>query len=145
LTITQLPSNGSLTLNGAMVTLNQVISITDVVNGELIFSPNADTSGNAYSNFGFKVHDNGGTTNGGLDVAVLSNTLTFDVLPVNDAPVALDSNILLLENASHVLTLADFGYTIHQHTNCSRRRLVIAQQWPGSKRCCIIRCRYCSR
>ena len=111
LTITQLPNNGSLTLNGTAVSLDQVISITEVANGRLIFSPDADTSGNAYSNFGFKVHDNGGTTNGGLDVALLNNTLTFNVLPVNDAPVALDSNIQLLENASHILTLADFGYT----------------------------------
>lgn len=84
--ITTLPTAGTLKLNGVAVTLNQSIAVTDLPN--LVFAPAANANGNAYATIGFKVQDNGGTANGGVNTSVAANTtLTFNVTAVNDAPV----------------------------------------------------------
>ncbi len=111
LTVTQLHANGTLTLNGTAVTNNQVISITDIVNGLLVFTPLQDQNGTSYSNFMFLVHDDGSTANSGLTVDQTTNTLTFDVIPVSDAPEGSDNLITISEDTSHALSATDFGYS----------------------------------
>ncbi|MEM7067356.1 MAG: choice-of-anchor C family protein [Pseudomonadota bacterium] len=84
--ITDLPANGSLTLAGANVAGNQVISVTQITAGDLVFTPDPDDNGPGYANFSFSVQDDG--ANGGQTEDQSPNTITFNVEPSNDAPVA---------------------------------------------------------
>ncbi|RVT83144.1 Calx-beta domain-containing protein, partial [Inhella crocodyli] len=78
--IDTLPGAGSLTLNGNPVTAGQVIAAADLAN--LVFTPAANANGNGYAAFTFSVQDSSG------DWDAAPNTLTLDVTPVNDDPVA---------------------------------------------------------
>jgi Ca2+-binding RTX toxin-like protein len=77
--VTTLPTKGVLTLDGATVTRNQVISVTDITAGKLVFTPVLDASGKAYGRIGFKVSD-------GKDLSTSAYYLTVNVTAVNDAP-----------------------------------------------------------
>ena len=79
--ITSLETAGSLQLNGADVTLSQVISRADIDAGNLTFTPAANANGAGYDSFGFKVHD-------GTEYSASGYTMTVDVTAVNDAPTA---------------------------------------------------------
>ena len=83
--ITTLPVAGTLKLSGVAVTLNQSIAVANL--GNLVFTPAANANGASYASIGFKVQDNGGTANSGVDTSVAANTLTINVTAVNDAPV----------------------------------------------------------
>ena len=102
ITITSLPGQGSLTLNGVAVTANQVIDASSI--GNLVFSPATNANGNNYASFQFTVSD------GSLD-SVTPNTITFNVNAVNDLPTGTDDTITILEDGSHTFTAADFGYS----------------------------------
>ncbi len=85
ITITSLPAAGTLELNTNPVTLNQVITASDISN--LIFTPVAQASGTGYASFGFTVSD-------GTDSST-AQTLTLDVTPVTDTTtVTLNNNII---------------------------------------------------
>ena len=84
--ITTLPGAGSLKLNGLVVTVDQSIAVTDITAGNFKFTPTANTNGNNYASLNFQVQDNGGTVNGGVDLAASANNLSFNVTAVNDAP-----------------------------------------------------------
>ena len=88
-TITALPlaAKGSLKLNGVVVQANQEILGSDISNGLLTFMPAKDGNGTNYDSLKFQVRDNGGTLNGGKDLDPVSRTLTFNISPVNDAPI----------------------------------------------------------
>src|SRR5207247_772591 len=62
--ITTLPSGGTLTLNGVAVTAGEFISITDINNGLLVFTPTTNATASPQASFTFQVQDNGGTANG---------------------------------------------------------------------------------
>jgi VCBS repeat-containing protein len=91
--ITSLPSAGTLKLNGTAVTVNQSVTAADIAAGKLVFAPAADANGSSYASIGFKVQDNAGTTNGGVDTSATANTLTINVTAVNDAPVLADTTL----------------------------------------------------
>ncbi|WP_252177988.1 VCBS domain-containing protein [Endozoicomonas sp. 4G] len=78
--VSTLPDEGSLKLNGVVVTANQVISKADIEAGLLVFEPDSDENGNNYTSFGFQVYD--GSSYSG------EHTRTFDIVAVNDAPIA---------------------------------------------------------
>ena len=86
-TITSLPDKGTLTLNGTEVTLDTPIAVADL--GNLVYTPVGDESGAGYTSFTYTVSD------GALDSPAA--TMTINVTPDNDAPVAADdtSNILV--------------------------------------------------
>ena len=86
--ITTLPSAGNLTDNGESVTAGQFIGVADITGGKLQFTPAANANGMSYASFSFQVQDDGGTLNGGVDLDPTPKTMTLDVSPVNDAPVA---------------------------------------------------------
>ncbi len=77
--ITSLPSNGTLEYNSFDVTLDQVISVTDINSGLLQFIPANNASGSDYDSFGFTVND--GTTDSSSEYSV-----SINVSAVNDAP-----------------------------------------------------------
>jgi VCBS repeat-containing protein len=85
--ITTVPAAGALKDNGATVTAGQFVLLSDIVAGQLKFTPAANASGNGYTSFTFQVQDNGGTANGGINLDPTPNTITVNVTPVNDAPV----------------------------------------------------------
>jgi VCBS repeat-containing protein len=82
------PGRGVLTLNGAAVVAGQEISIADIVGGNLAFIPSANEhgAGSPYSSFAFRVRDNGGTANGGINTSA-QYTMRIDVTAVNDPAV----------------------------------------------------------
>jgi VCBS repeat-containing protein len=86
--VTTLPAAGTLLLNGAAVAAGQSVLATDVAAGKLSFLPAANANGAGYASFTFQVQDDGGTANGGVDLDPTARTLTVNVTPVNDAPVA---------------------------------------------------------
>ncbi|TAK89420.1 MAG: retention module-containing protein, partial [Burkholderiaceae bacterium] len=88
--ITTLPTAGTLLLNGAAIIAGQFISVSDINSGLLVFHPASNANGVGYANFTFQVQDDGGTLNGGVNLDPTPNTITFNVTPVNDPPVAVD-------------------------------------------------------
>ncbi len=105
--ITALPAAGSLRLNGVAVTQNQVIAAASI--GGLVFSPAANANGASYASIGFRLQDNGGTANGGNDTSAAAS-FTFNVSPVNDAPVITSGSgasaaVSVAENTTVVTTV----------------------------------------
>ncbi|TAK87025.1 MAG: tandem-95 repeat protein, partial [Aquabacterium sp.] len=109
--ITSVPAAGSLTLNGVAVSANDVILASDIAAGRLQLAPAADANGTGYSSFQFKVQDDGGTANGGLNLDTSARTMTLDVTPVNDAPAGADKTVTTNEDTSYVFSASDFGFT----------------------------------
>ncbi len=108
-TITTLPTAGSLALGGVTVAAGQSIAVGDIPT--LTYSPAPGASGESYANFTFQVQDDGGTANGGIDTDQSPNAITFNVSPVNDAPSGTDNTIGLTEDGSHGFNAADFGFS----------------------------------
>jgi len=109
--ITTLPLTGSLKLNGVAVATNQFVSANDIGLGRLVFTPIANASGAPYAGFNFQLQDNGGTANGGVDLDLVSRTITLNVTPVNDAPLGANKTVTVLEDASHTFAATDFGFS----------------------------------
>jgi hypothetical protein len=107
--ISTLPTAGTLKLNGINVTLGQTIAVADITAGNLVFTPAANASGNGYANIGFKVKDNGGTANGGVDTSAEA-TFTVNVASVNDAPTGANKSFTINEDSSTTLAVSDFGF-----------------------------------
>ena len=110
-TISSLATAGSLTLAGTAVTVGQSISVADINAGRLVFTPVTNGSGNGYASFTFRVQDNGGTTDGGVDLDPTAKTITFNVIAVNDAPSGADKTLTTNEGAPWVFAATDFGFT----------------------------------
>ncbi|USN54810.1 MAG: cadherin-like domain-containing protein [Candidatus Peribacteria bacterium] len=88
--ISTLETAGSLELNGAGVTVGQLITPANITSGLLKFVPATNAYGTSYATFTFQVRDSGGTANGGINLDPTPNTMTINVTAVNDAPVAVD-------------------------------------------------------
>ena len=83
--IARLPNLGHIWLDGYIVDLNQEIPIADLNAKRLSYVPPPDKSGKNLATWGFKVHD-------GFVPSAISYNMTFNVTPINDAPV-LDEEI----------------------------------------------------
>ncbi|WP_374246844.1 tandem-95 repeat protein, partial [Zoogloea sp.] len=82
------PTRGSLSLDGVAVADGQWIAAADIAAGRLRFAALPDENGAAYASLAFRVRDDGGTFDGGVDTEAGTHRLHIDVSPVNDAPVA---------------------------------------------------------
>ena len=91
--VTTLPAVGSLSFDGVAVAANDFVAAADIAAGKLKFFPAANGNGAGYASFDFRVQDNGGTANGGDDLADTANTITVDVVSVNDAPLGADKTV----------------------------------------------------
>jgi VCBS repeat-containing protein len=109
--ITTLPTIGSLTLSGVAVAAGQSISVADIAAGLLRFAPIANANGNAYASLGFRVQDDGGVNNAGVDRDLVERTVTVNVVAVNDAPRGTSTTVSTLEDTPYVFTVADFGFS----------------------------------
>jgi VCBS repeat-containing protein len=101
--IASLPAAGQLLLSGAPVAVGQLVPAADIALGNLTFVPAAEANGTGYASFAFHVQDDGGALNGGIDLDPTANTITIDVTPVNDAPVAGDDSFTTDEDATLVI------------------------------------------
>ncbi|HOT13928.1 MAG TPA: Ig-like domain-containing protein [Bacteroidales bacterium] len=109
--VTSLESAGSLYLDlngnsvinaGEDITLNQEILVTQL--SFLKFKPAANANGTAYATFGFKVND-------GSVYAVAENTMTINVLAVNDAPTSADNAVTIVEDNQKTFASAEFPFS----------------------------------
>ena len=96
--ITSLETAGSLKLNGADVTLNQKINVSDISN--LVFIPVVDTYGSPYATFGFKVNDGEANSistytttinvTAGVDTIAMEKISAYATLNTNPIPTIQD-------------------------------------------------------
>jgi hypothetical protein len=114
--ITTLPTAGTLKDNGVAVTAGQLVSAVDINAGHLVFTPAANVNGTGYAHFTFQVEDDGGTANGGVNLDQSANTITFNVTPVNDAPVASGTVALALPNTVAALFSSHFDDSADNQT-----------------------------
>ena len=111
ITLTKLPTRGSLLLAGGPVTLNQTITTTDISNGDLSFVPAVNQSGVAHDHFDFRVNDSGTTANGGINQDQIANRITFDVDSISEAPAGTDNILTTNEDTPVTIRVADFGFS----------------------------------
>jgi VCBS repeat-containing protein len=109
-------SAGLLTLDGVPVTSATLVTAAQLDAGLLQFMPAPNANGSAYATLTFRVSDDGGTANGGVDTDPTPNTITFDVTPVDEVPVAVADAVAVTEDtpfsgsvASNDLLSADGG------------------------------------
>ena len=86
-------TDGVLKLSGVNVVAGQTIPVASIPN--LTFTPTADLNGLNKGSFTFRVQDNGGLFDGGIDTSLIVNTFAFDIVPVNDPPVFTLSNMII--------------------------------------------------
>ena len=83
-TVVTLPvaGTGSLTLSGAAVSADDVVTAADIVAGNLEFTPAANANGAGHASFTFKVSDR-------TEDSASSYTMTIDVTAVNDVTTGM--------------------------------------------------------
>jgi len=101
--IDNLPTAGSLTLNGQSVTAGQVIAVSLLAS--LVYTPAANAAGNAYAALKFSVQD----SHDGFSSS--SSTLTFNVTPVNDAPLSADGSASIYAGKTYTFGTKDFAFS----------------------------------
>ncbi|MBD9574350.1 retention module-containing protein [Pseudomonas sp. PDM23] len=101
--IDNLPTAGSLTLNGQSVTAGQVIAVSLLAS--LVYTPVANAAGNAYATLKFSVQD----SHDGFSSS--SSTLTFNVTPVNDAPLSADGSASVYAGKTYTFGTKDFAFS----------------------------------
>src|SRR6185503_14338782 len=74
--ITTLPASGSLTLSGVAVAAGQSVSAANITAGNLQYTPAANANGAGAAAFTFRVQDDGGIANGGVDLDTVARTMT---------------------------------------------------------------------
>jgi Ca2+-binding RTX toxin-like protein len=82
-TISALPSHGTLLLNGTSVSADQSISIADINAKRLSYTPSANGNGAGFDTLSFKVSDGKELSSSAL--------MTFNVTAVNDAPTVANA------------------------------------------------------
>lgn len=111
--ITRLPDHGLLFLDaneddsyqtGEEVDVSDQVTLTDLELGKLQFLTASDDNGDFYDSFQFGVHD--GTVYSDL----VNYEITFDIIPVNDAPTADNGVISGDEDEMVQLSYGDIGY-----------------------------------
>jgi len=104
--VTALPDAGTLTLNNVTVTMDQSIDAADLAH--LVWTPPANANGDV-SSLKFKVEDNGGTANGGVDMSD-EHMINFSVTPEPDAPTGTSKTITIDEDTIYTFSEDDFGF-----------------------------------
>src|SRR5205814_2567964 len=113
--VVTLPSSsiGVLFDGNQAVSATGVIPAADINAGVVRFIPAiSPVRANGAAQFVFKVQDDGGTatinTVVGVDTDTTPNTLTINVLPINDPPTGGDGAVATNEDVSYTFKVADF-------------------------------------
>ncbi|GAB0057809.1 hypothetical protein SIID45300_02141 [Candidatus Magnetaquicoccaceae bacterium FCR-1] len=110
-TLTALPGAGSLWLDadqdgtldaGEALSEGTAVTAAQITSGQLLFAPVANASGTGYAGIGFTVSDGG--------LSSVPATLSVDVTAVNDAPIATNKSLSLVEDGRLTLQASDFGF-----------------------------------
>ncbi len=78
-TVLPAKGKGTLSLNGVALKVNAFVSVADIVAGKLKYALPSTAKGKGFATISFKVEDDGGTANGGKNLALAANVLTIDV------------------------------------------------------------------
>ncbi len=108
--IVAVDGDGTLTLDGNIIvpgSANDLIAVADIA--RLTWTPGHDSNGAALGSISFQVVDDGGTAVGGVNEDQTPNIITFNVNPVNDAPVLVKpvTGTSLLETAAAIVNSVD--------------------------------------
>ena len=98
-TVTTLPSVGSLKLSGTAVTAGQVIPVGQI--GSLTFTPAAGATGNSYATFQFTVND------GTASSSAATETVVVTPIP----PTTANHTVTTVENSTYTFVSTDFPFT----------------------------------
>ena len=108
---TLLSAYGTLTDNEVPVTAGQFVSATDISSGQLVFTPQPNL--NYFSPLflsRFRVQDDGGTANGGVDLDLNPERMLINYAAPNHAPAGTPSTVFLSDNTHYTLKTSDFGF-----------------------------------
>ena len=101
-TIVTLPSAGALKLNGSAVVAGQPITKTELDAQLLTYEPLPDENGQPYTTFTFNVSDGA--------AASTTATMSVEVTPINDAPIASNHTVALSEDTTYPFAASDFQF-----------------------------------
>ena len=107
-TITSLPTDGTLIDNGHVITATDaangyVVSVADITSGKFTFVPTTDTT--TTGSFNFQVTDQAGQTLS-ANTAAMTVTITADA-----GPTAVASAVTATEDTAYAFKVADFKFT----------------------------------
>src|SRR5438477_458279 len=111
--ITTIPTlaSGALTSTRMNASPRPILSAADFINDLLVFTPARNANRSPEPSFTFQVTDKGGVANGRVVTDQPANTMTFNVITVNDTP-ATTINTLSLHDALPIsFTALEFGFT----------------------------------
>uniref|UniRef100_UPI00322041F9 Ig-like domain-containing protein n=1 Tax=Zoogloea sp. TaxID=49181 RepID=UPI00322041F9 len=97
--IVGLPSRGTLSLAGRSLVDGEWVAAGDIAAGQLRYLPPADENGQPLASLSFRVRDDGGTADGGVDTEVGTHVLTISVTPLPDAPIGTEDSYTLDEDS----------------------------------------------
>ena len=107
--IVSIPSAGTFTAGGNFILPGTEVSLATITGNGLRFTPAGNANGNDYASFTFRVRDNGGTANGGVNLDPTARTMSINVTPVNDAPVGTTKTVTTPEDTSYTFGPTDFA------------------------------------
>ncbi len=107
--ITTLPATGTIKLSGVAVSAGDTVSVDDIDDDLLTFSPVAAGTGAPYTTFTFQVQDDGGTANSGVDLDATPRTMTINAGYAY--PTGASSAISTAVSTAYTFATNDFGFS----------------------------------
>lgn len=101
--ITSLELDGSLTMSGEEISVNDVILVDDITSNKLEFTPTPNAVSAYHNRFHFRVHD-------GAAYSESECAMAIDIAPVNDAPTASNGSVSTNEDVVYVFAPSDFNF-----------------------------------
>ncbi len=99
-----LATGDTLTNDGTPIAINSTISLKDIDDGDIKYTPATDGFGTARSTFTFSVND-------GKGYAAAPATFTFNVAQGNQAPTTTNSTVSATEDTTYVFKPSDFNFS----------------------------------
>jgi ELWxxDGT repeat protein len=121
LTVVSPPTVGTLTDNGAPVAANQTISLADISQGMLLYTPPPNASPFPAPSITFQTLEGGGVC--ASQINSLTTTAEVSVASVNDPPSGNDKTVTTQEDAPYTFAVADFSFS---DTNDSPPNMLLA-------------------
>ncbi len=88
---------------GEELTTGDIIPVSDINAGLMIFQPNTDETGSPYASFTFLVKDES-------DYSTTTNTITINITDSNTPPTSNDNTIYAVQDLTYIFSESDFPY-----------------------------------